>query len=435
MECNPTRVCELLVGLPEVNVLGVDDDGDGPLRVHVESRVERVWCRGCGGRAAVKDRPRVELVDLPCFGRPTRLVWHKHRWCCRGCGAGSWTIIDDRIAPRRAAMTDRAGRWCTEHVGRSGRTVAEVARELRCDWHTVNDAVIAYGSALIDEDTSRIGDVDALGLDETLFCRRGPRRIQQWCTSIVDVSSGRPAQLLDVVAGRSAAGPSAWLDARADQWRTAIRYGVLDLSGPYRKTFNDTLPDATQVADPFHVVKLANTKLDECRRRVQNETLGHRGRKDDPLFRARRLLTKGHERLDDKGETKVLSLLEAGDPRGEVRMSWHAKETLRGLYDIDNPAIAAEYIDELIGDLADTSMPTEVRSLGRTLARWRDHIIAWHQAFVSNGPTEAINNLIKRIKRIGFGFRKFAHYRIRALLYAGRPNWDLLNDIHPAQIR
>ena len=192
MECNPTRVCELLVGLPEVNVLGVDDGGDGPLRVHVESRVPAVWCRGCGSRAAVKDRPRVELVDLPCFGRPTRLVWHKHRWCCRGCGAGSWTIVDDRIAPRRAAMTDRAGRWCTVQVGRSGRTVAEVARELGCDWHTVNDAVIAYGRALV-EDAQRIGDVDALGLDETLFCRRGRRHRQEWCTSIVDVSAGRSA--------------------------------------------------------------------------------------------------------------------------------------------------------------------------------------------------------------------------------------------------
>ncbi|HSH61679.1 MAG TPA: transposase [Acidimicrobiales bacterium] len=47
-------------------------------------------------------------------------------------------------------------------------------------------------------------------------------------------------------------------------------------------------------------MKLANSKLDECRRRVQNDTLGHRGRKDDPLYRARRLFTKAHERLDDR---------------------------------------------------------------------------------------------------------------------------------------
>ena len=46
-----------------------------------------------------------------------------------------------------------------------------------------------------------------------------------------------------------------------------------------------------------------------------------------------------------------------------------------------------------------------------------------------------MNNLVKRIKRIGFGFRRFAHYRIRVLLYAGRPNWDLLPTVHPAEIR
>jgi transposase len=63
--------------------------------------------------------------------------------------------------------------------------------------------------------------------------------------------------------------------------------------------------------------------------------------------------------------------------------------------------------------------------------RWRDQIVAWHQALVSNGPTEAVNNLIKRIKRIGFGFRRFTHYRIRVLLYAGKPNWHLLPTVTP----
>ena len=211
-----------------------------------------------------------------------------------------------------------------EQVGRRGRTVAEVARELGCDWHTVNDAVIAYGTALVDDDPARIGEVTALGLDETLFARTGRWRTQKWCTSIVDVGAARGAQLLDVVAGRSATGPSEWLQARPEQWRAQVRFGVLDLSGPYRKTFDDTLGHVIQIADPFHLVKLANSKLDECRRRVQNQTIGHRGRKDDPLYRARRLLTKATERLDSAGEHKLMGLLEAGDPHGEVRMAWHA---------------------------------------------------------------------------------------------------------------
>lgn len=39
--------------------------------------------------------------------------------------------------------------------------------------------------------------------------------------------------------------------------------------------FSTQIPDAVQVGGPFHVVKLTNTVLDECRGRVQNETLGH----------------------------------------------------------------------------------------------------------------------------------------------------------------
>ncbi|HVA05785.1 MAG TPA: transposase [Acidimicrobiales bacterium] len=76
----------------------------------------------------------------------------------------------------------------------------------------------------------------------------------------------------------------------------------------------------------------------------------------------------------------------------------------------------------------------EARSLGRTLSRWKHQIAAWHAAQVSNGPTEAVDNRIKRVKRAAFGFTSFRNYRIRSLLYAGKPNWDLFRTIKPAVI-
>lgn len=434
MEINPTRMCELLVGLPDVNVRGVSDDLGGLLRVHVESRAAQGWCRQCGVRAQVKDRPAVTLIDLTCFGRQVRLVWHKHRWACRetACPAGSWTVIDDRIAVPRAGLTDRAGRWATRQVGQAGRSVSDVANELGCDWHTVNDAVVLYGEALLAADTQRTVGVSALGLDETLFKREGRWKTLRWATTIADVGGpGHASRLVEMVEGRTATEVSEWIDAQPARWRRAIKWGTLDLSGPYRKVFNDSLGHVRQVADRFHVVKQANEALDDCRRRVQNETCGHRGRKDDPLYRARRLLTKAHARLDDKGQAKLVGLLEAGDPRGEVRMTWHAKEATTELYDISDPKLARDYLTALIADMADESMPVEVRALAGTLTRWFGHIVAWHEAQVSNGPTESINNLIKRIKRVGFGFTKFRHYRVRALLYAGRPNWELLATVIP----
>jgi transposase len=116
-----------------------------------------------------------------------------------------------------------------------------------------------------------------------LFARIGPWRRQEFSTQIVDVNAG---QLLDVVPGRSGDKPKEWLEAKGKEWRDNVSWATLDLSGPYRAVFDEKLPGATQVADPFHVVKLANTKLDECRRRVQNETMGHRGRKSDPSIAA-----------------------------------------------------------------------------------------------------------------------------------------------------
>jgi transposase len=335
-------MCELLVGLPEVNVLGVVDVAGEPLRVHVETREPRPACPGCGGDVSIKDRPAVELVDLAVFGRRARLVWRKHRWSCpnTSCPVGSWTGEHPAIAAPRLVMTDRAGRWVTQQVGQLGRTVNEIALELGCDWHTINDTVVAYGTPLI-EDPARIGEPIALGLDETLFVRVGKWRRQSWSTSIVDVEAGR---LLDVVPGRSGVEPCRWLAERGDAWLANIRWATLDLSGPYRAVFDTMVPDAVQIADPFHLVKLANSKLDECRRRVQNETMGHRGRKSDPLYRARRLLTKAHERLDDRGEEKLRGLLAAGDPRGEVRMAWHAKEVVRSIYDIPDADVAAEFV-------------------------------------------------------------------------------------------
>ena len=78
---NPTRVCEVLVGLGDVEVLGVDDEPAAPLGVRIRTR-RRPPCGGCGGAVWSKGTSPVRLVDLPAFGRPVRLIWHKWRWRC-----------------------------------------------------------------------------------------------------------------------------------------------------------------------------------------------------------------------------------------------------------------------------------------------------------------------------------------------------------------
>ena len=82
MECDPTRMCELLVGLGEVDLVGIYDPVDGPLGVVIRCRKPRPSCEACGGLVWSKGERTVVLVDLPAFGRPVRLRWRKGRWTC-----------------------------------------------------------------------------------------------------------------------------------------------------------------------------------------------------------------------------------------------------------------------------------------------------------------------------------------------------------------
>ncbi len=421
----PSEIVQALVGLKDVRVLYYQRRGP-EVELVIEQVITDPRCPGCGGAARVKERPLVCYVDLPVYGTPMRLGWRKHRMRCPdlACPRRSWVLTDHRIAAKSCLLTTRAAKWATVQVG-TGRTVSEVAGELDCDWHTVNDAVTTYGSALLLADRKRLNRTVAIGLDETSFVRLADQHTN-YATTVCDVEHH---QIIDILPSRHFVDVAGFLDKQPVAWKHRIRYGALDMSATYAAVYSVILPRAAQVVDSFHVISLANRALDQVRRRVQNEQTGHRGRRDDPLYRARRVLLVGEERLDAKAAQRLASLLALGDPNAEVAIAYRVKERLRDFYRASNADAARTMLEELIEHCRRRTMPPELQKLGRTLHHWLDKICNYHHAKISNGPTEALNNLIKRIKRIGFGFRNFDNYRIRALLYAGKPNWRVLGSI------
>lgn len=422
----PTEILQALVGLKDVVVLQYERRGSD-----VELMVERVLgtlvCPTCAARAQVKERPVVRYVDLPVYGVPMSLAWKKHRLRCVNptCVTKTWVLEDHRIAAKSCLLTTRAAKWATVQVG-GGRTVSEVAAELACDWHTVNDAVITYGEALLEADRKRLNKTSAIGLDETSFVKLGSRVHTDYATTVADVENH---QIIDILPSRNYTDVAGWIDKQPAAWKERIRFGALDMSATYAAVYSVLLPKAAQVVDPFHVVSLANRCLDAVRRRVQTDQLGHRGRRDDPLYRARRVLLVGEEKLDTAATERLRSLLELGDPGAEVAIAYRIKERLRDFYRANDPGEARQVLEDLQSHCLRRAMPPEIQKLGRTIRAWFDKICNHHLARVTNGPTEALNNLIKRIKRVGFGFRNFNNYRIRALLYAGKPNWRVLGSI------
>src|SRR5215211_3754722 len=151
----------------------------------------------------------------------------------------------------------------------------------------------------------------------------------------------------------------------------------------------DGLPDTVAVLDAFHVVRLGTQVVDQVRRRVQQDTLGHRGYKDDPLYQIRGLLRHGVEHLTERQQAKISRCLEQGDPAGEVNLAWQCYQQLRSIYHAGAERGRA-LCQKVLDSFSSCPIP-EVARLGRTLRSWRQQLLAYFDTHrLSNSGTEAI---------------------------------------------
>jgi transposase len=255
----------------EVTAAEVIDD---EWRLGVQTTATTVGCVGCGSQARLHARRTVQVRDLPIGGRPVVLAWRKRVWRCGepACAVRTWTEQTAAIAPR-AVLTCRARAEACRRVGKDAHAVAAVARDLGVGWATVMRAVADHGRPLL-EDPGRLEGVAALGLDETSFLKATRRAPTRYVTGLVDLEGGR---LLDVVADRTRAAVDGWLGVQPRGWLAHTTTVALDPWRGYASALVASLGHATVVVDHFHAIKLANTVVDQVRRRTQQATLGQPG--------------------------------------------------------------------------------------------------------------------------------------------------------------
>ncbi len=192
------------------------------------------------------------------------------------------------------------------------------------------------------------------------------------------------------------------------RWKPHVRFG-----GRARETYQPRGWHRALVRS-----HLANRAIDDVRRRVQNETLGHWGRSGDPLYEIRRLLLRGIERHTECSRARLDAGLAAGDPRDELLDTLLAKESLRSMYAAETRDEAGRCLDAFLTECRESAVP-ELHRLARTVSHWRPEILAHHATGASNGPTEAVNLVVKKVVRVAHGFRSFRNFRLRVLLHAG----------------
>jgi Transposase and inactivated derivatives len=379
-------------------------------------------CRRCGGEGVARDTVTRRLAHEPLGWRPTTLVVRVRRYRCPGC-AHVWRQDTSRAAQPRAKLSRRGLRWALEAIVVQHLTVARVAEALAVSWNTANDAILAEGKRVLIDDPGRFDGVKVIGVDEHVW--RHTRNGDKYVTVIIDLTGIRdgtgPARLLDMVQGRSKQAFATWLAQREPAWRNAVEVVAMDGFTGFKTAATQELPDAVAVMDPFHVVRLAGDALDRCRRRVQQNLHGRRGRRDDPLYAARRTLHTGVDLLSDGQKTRLDDLF-GNEDHTPVEATWAVYQKMITAYREPDRRRGRKLMQDLI-DTVSHDVPRalrEVITLGRTLKRRATDILAYFdRPGTSNGPTEAINGRLEHLRGSALGFRNLTNYIARSLLEAG----------------
>jgi transposase len=349
-------------------------------------------------------------------------------WECPepACPVGVFTEQDETIAKPGAMLTTRACLWEVNQIRREHGSVSGVARQLGNAWKTVWASIKPILETAA-KDESRFAGVTTLGVDEHIWHHvsvkeRGPKELTGMVDLTPDLHGHTHARLLDLVPGTVY---KDWLKARGDPFRKRVQDATPDPFRGYKNAIDDQLADAVAVLDAFHVVKLATQAVDEVRRRVQQDTLGHRGMKNDPLYGIRTILRSGIEHPTQRQQARLADAIAADERHEEVYVTWQAAQRVRTVCHASSPADGRKLAEAILAGFPTCPIP-EIARLGHTLKQWRDAFLGYFDTGgANNGGTEAVNGLIELHRRIARGFRNRDNYRLRMLLIAGRLNQPL----------
>ena len=314
-----------------------------------------------------------------------------------GCPVGSFLEQDESITAPGSKLTARAARWAVEQIRREHASVNGIRRQLGCGWRTVWNTIRPVLQAAAD-DPARFEGVTRLGVDEHIWHHvsikpiveggRGPKEL----TGMVDLTRDEHgkvrARLLDLVPVRSGEAYKSWLHERGEAFRARVEIATLDPFHGYKNAIDDQLEDARSVLDAFHVVKLATQVVDDVRRRVQQDTTGHRGRRDDPLYRVRNILRAGQEHLTDRQRARLHAAFTAREEHVEVELAWRCAQQVRAAYHQDSHAAGRAIAEKIAARLHTCPIP-EVARLGATLRRWRSEFLGYFDTDGASNPTRA----------------------------------------------
>lgn len=351
-------------------------------------------CPRCAHPSSVTyDQRTVKIKDSPIRDKSVLLFVKKRRLYCKPCKK-PFTEPLPGVLPRRRT-TQRFRRsvlWAAETFS----DLKKVRKHYRCS----NDFI--YSAVYEQLDLQRKMKLnypwpEKIGLDEHAFRRSKLYGRTEFVSMIVDQSNKR---LREVVLGKSS--PELKHALSQIPGRENVKLATIDMCDPYKNFVHEFFPNAQCVADKFHVLRLLSPSILKKRKQIT-------GTRAD--LRAKKLLLMSSYKLDFFARSTIYNYLLRHPDLHEL---YHWKERLHGFYRIKGFHRAQIALKHMCDDMSNSLLP-EIKTLRRTLLKWKNEILNYFLYRITNARTEGFNNVAKLVKRRAYGFKNFNNYRLRLL--------------------
>lgn len=377
-----------LLDLEEVIVKKVENL-EKEVHIHVELPRKPHKCPRCGEKTGnIHDYRTQKIKDIP-LGRTTYLYLKKRRYVCQSCGKRFYE--SNSFLGKYRRMTTRL----TAHIimlFQKLKPASEIAKDcnisavtaLRC-FDCVN-----YGLQSLPE---------VLSIDEF----KGNAGGEKYQTIITDAEHKK---ILDVLPNRFERDLIQYFKRFPNKSDVAVF--VIDMNHHFRNVAKNCFPNATIVADRFHVIRQVLWAMENVRKAEQKK-LSARYRK---YFKRSKALLSKHPKKLTEDEMNRLALMFEIAPR--LAKAYQLKNQFMAVMQSESETEGRKKLGDWLFQAELQELPEFAASI-TAYRNWFQEIVNSFTKPYSNGFTEGCNNKTKVLKRVCFGVRDFGRFRNRIL--------------------
>jgi transposase len=369
--------------------------------IYLESKQSKAVCHHCGTESnKLHQNHPLTVRDLPLGEHSVYLKINRRQFKCLSCHRKFSEEFN--FIKKRSHFTERMKQKIVEEILASD--IKNVAKRNGLSEQEVETIIKEAGAALVQKKPENL---KRLGIDEIAFIKGQ----KNYCAVLVDLDK---KQLIAILQKRTQESIGECLKSWGIEVLSQITEVSIDLFSSYKSLANELMPNAEVVGDRFHVMKQINEELDRERIRVKREAEkvkneNEKKKKLAALTHSKYALLKNEEDLNELQKEK---LIEIKDVLPKLAAMHKTKELFRDIFEAKT-----DWGNGLIS-LCDwlKNAYLEFPKSCETIKRWIGEIIAYFDNRTTQGVVEGINNKLKLIKRMGYGFRNFENFQIRSLL-------------------